>query len=182
MKKVSPRYRTLFPYKPDPMPRFLRHTLRSRIHNLGLFWGPQKQEKQNNYHSTTLGAKNKLRGNFIWEKLMDFLLFNKVFQNFIFSNFNLLQTFNDYGLLRMGPTFLKSFFNFQIFQVFKSMLGWVIVSGFWILDKKNTSKKISVKLMWESHEQLEPQFRAVCTGQKSWLYNANIEPILNSKS
>ena len=72
---------------------------------------------------------------------MDFLLFNKVFQNFIFSNFNLLQTFNDYRLLRMGPTFLKSFFNFQIFQVFKTMLGWVIVSGFWILDKKKHIKK-----------------------------------------
>ena len=25
------RYRTLFPYQPDPMPRFFRHTLRSRI-------------------------------------------------------------------------------------------------------------------------------------------------------
>ena len=151
-RKVSPRYRTLFPYKPDPMPRFLRHTLRSRIHNLGLFWGPQKQEKQNNYHSTTLGAKNKLRGNFIWEKLMDFLLFNKVFQNFIFSNFNLLQTFNDYGLLWMGPTFLKSLLNFQIFQVFKSMLGRVIVSGFWILDKKKHIKiffcQIDVGISW----------------------------------
>ena len=151
-RKVSPRYRTLFPYKPDPMPRFLRHTLRSRILNLGLFWGPQKQEKQNNYHSTTLGAKNKLRGNFIWEKLIDFLLFNKVFQNFIFSNFNLLQTFNDYGLLWMGPTFLKSLLNFQIFQVFKSMLGQVIVSGFWILNKKKHIKnffcQIDVGISW----------------------------------
>ena len=36
------RYRTLFPYKPDPMPSFFRHTLRSRIQNLNLFWGPQK--------------------------------------------------------------------------------------------------------------------------------------------
>ena len=33
------RYRTLFPYKPDPMPSFLRHTLRSRIQNLNLFEG-----------------------------------------------------------------------------------------------------------------------------------------------
>ena len=32
------RYRTLFPYKPDPMPSFFR----SRIQNLNLFWGPQK--------------------------------------------------------------------------------------------------------------------------------------------
>ena len=31
------RYRTLFPYKPDPMPNFFRHTLMSRIQNLGLF-------------------------------------------------------------------------------------------------------------------------------------------------
>ena len=31
------RYRTLFPYKPDPMPNFFMHTLMSRIQNLGLF-------------------------------------------------------------------------------------------------------------------------------------------------
>ena len=31
------RYRTLFPYKPDPMPSFSRHTLRSRIQTLNLF-------------------------------------------------------------------------------------------------------------------------------------------------
>ena len=31
------RYRTLFLYKPDPMPSFFRHTLRSRIQNLNLF-------------------------------------------------------------------------------------------------------------------------------------------------
>ena len=36
------RYRTLFPYKPDPRPTFLRHTQRSRIQKLGLFRGPQK--------------------------------------------------------------------------------------------------------------------------------------------
>ena len=31
------RYRTIFPYKPDPMPISFRHTLRSRIQNLDLF-------------------------------------------------------------------------------------------------------------------------------------------------
>ena len=36
------RYRTLFQYKPGPMPSFFRHTLRSRIQNLNLFWGPHK--------------------------------------------------------------------------------------------------------------------------------------------
>ena len=34
---VCSRYRTLFPYKPDPMPSFFRHTLRSRIQKLGCF-------------------------------------------------------------------------------------------------------------------------------------------------
>ena len=80
------RYRTLFPYKPDPMPSFFRHTLMSIIQNLSLFWGHQKQERKNDYNSIILGAKNKVRSNFIWEKLMDFLLFNKGFQNFILSN------------------------------------------------------------------------------------------------
>ena len=37
-----PRYRTLFSYKPGPMPSFLSYTLRSRIQNVDLFWGPQK--------------------------------------------------------------------------------------------------------------------------------------------
>jgi len=31
------RYRTLLSYQPDPMPSFLRHTLRSRIQNVNLF-------------------------------------------------------------------------------------------------------------------------------------------------
>ena len=39
---MSNRYRTLFPYKPDLMHSFFRHTLRSIIQNLNLFWGPQK--------------------------------------------------------------------------------------------------------------------------------------------
>jgi hypothetical protein len=36
------RYKTLFPYKPDPMPSFLKHSLRSRVQNLSFLWGPQK--------------------------------------------------------------------------------------------------------------------------------------------
>jgi hypothetical protein len=59
------RYRTLFPYKPDPMSSFLRLTLRSRIQNLYLFWGPQKflgaseAGKKNDYNSTIFSAKDK---------------------------------------------------------------------------------------------------------------------------
>ena len=34
--------RTLFPFKSGSRPSFLRHTQRSRILHLGLFWGPQK--------------------------------------------------------------------------------------------------------------------------------------------
>ena len=30
-------YRTLFPYKPDPRSNLFRHTLMSRIQNMGLF-------------------------------------------------------------------------------------------------------------------------------------------------
>jgi hypothetical protein len=65
------RYRTLFPYNPDPMPSFFRHTLRSRIQNLVLLEGlrssrgPEKQKRKNNYNSTIFEAKNKVRGNFI---------------------------------------------------------------------------------------------------------------------
>jgi len=84
---------------------------------------------------------------------MDFLFFYKVFQNFIFSNFDLLQTFNDYGLLRMGPTFLKSLFNFPSFQIYARSGDCIRILN--LRQKKNTSKEFSVELMWESHEQLE---------------------------
>ena len=120
------------------MPRFLRHTLRSRIHNFGLFWGPQKQEKQKNYHSSTLEAKNKLRGNFILEKVMDILFFYKVFQTSFFPiltcfKLSMIMDYCGWDQLFWNPC--------SIFQVFKSMLGRVIVSGFWILDKKKTHQK-----------------------------------------
>ena len=38
------RYRTLFPYKPDPMPSFFRHTLSLKVKNPKFepFWGQQK--------------------------------------------------------------------------------------------------------------------------------------------
>ena len=83
----------LFPYKLDLVPSFFRHTLRSRIQNLGLFSGPQKFQraseagKKKIYNSTIFWVKNKVRSYFILEKLMDFLLFNKVFQNFFFSKY-----------------------------------------------------------------------------------------------
>ena len=41
-KGLVNRYTILFPYKPDPMPSFFRDTIRSRIQNWNLFWGPQK--------------------------------------------------------------------------------------------------------------------------------------------
>jgi hypothetical protein len=50
--------RTLLPYKPNPMPNFLRHTLMSRIQNLGL---RSRKEKM----TTTFWAKIKVRSNFI---------------------------------------------------------------------------------------------------------------------
>ncbi len=87
------RYRTLFSYKPDPMPSFFRHTLRSRIQNLNLFWGPQKflgaseAGKKNSHNSTIFWAKNKIRMNFLWDKLFDFLLFNEVLKNLIFLTY-----------------------------------------------------------------------------------------------
>jgi len=43
----------------------------------------QKQEK--NDHK--FGAENKVRSNFILEKLMKLLLFNEVFKNLIFSSY-----------------------------------------------------------------------------------------------
>ena len=81
---VVNRYRTLFPFKPDPMPSFFRHTLRSRIQNLNLFWVPQKQERKNNHNYTIFWAKHKIRMNFLWNKLFKFLLLNDVLKNLIF--------------------------------------------------------------------------------------------------
>jgi hypothetical protein len=81
------RYRTLFPYKPHPMPNLFRHSLMSRIQNLELFKGlrsfrgPQKQKRKNNHNSIIFGSKIEVRSNFIREKLMEFLLFNEVLKN-----------------------------------------------------------------------------------------------------
>ena len=47
-------------------------------------WGPQKQERKNNHNSTIFWAKNKIRTNFLWDKLIEFLLFNEVLKNLIF--------------------------------------------------------------------------------------------------
>ena len=52
------RHRTLLPYKPNPMHNVLRHTLMSRIQNLGL---RSRKEKM----TTTFWAKIKVRSNFI---------------------------------------------------------------------------------------------------------------------
>mgnify|MGYP007048501654 CR=1 FL=1 len=87
------RYRTLFPYKPDPKPSFFRHTLSSRIQNLNLFWGPQKflgpqkRERKHNHNSTIFWAKNKIRMKLLWYNLLEFLLFNEVFKNLIFFTY-----------------------------------------------------------------------------------------------
>ena len=51
---------------------------------MDLFWGPQKQKRKNNHNSTNFWAKNKIRTNFWWDKLEEFLLFNEVLKNVIF--------------------------------------------------------------------------------------------------
>ena len=56
----------------------------SRIQNLNPFWGPQKQERKNNHNSTIFWATNKIRMIFLWDKLLEFLLFNEVLKNLIF--------------------------------------------------------------------------------------------------
>ena len=66
----------------------------------------------------------------------------------------------------MGPTFLKSLFNFRFFQGFKSILGWVIWSEFQKIIRKEKNvilasiwqktlqKFFSVKFIWKNHMQL----------------------------
>ena len=67
----STTYRSLFLYKPGPMPSFFKHTLRSKIQKLNLFeglrssWGSQKHKRRNNHNSTIFEAKNKIRTNFV---------------------------------------------------------------------------------------------------------------------
>ena len=71
------RYMTLFPYKPGPMSNFFRHSLMSRIQNVGLFLRSRKGKITTT--PSFLGQKIKYRSNFIWEKLMEFLVINEVF-------------------------------------------------------------------------------------------------------
>ena len=51
---------------------------------LSSFRGHQKQERQNNHNSIILGVKTKVKRNFIWEELMEFLVFNEVLKILIF--------------------------------------------------------------------------------------------------
>ena len=48
------------------------------------FRGPQKQNWKNDQNSIIFGAKIKVRINFMWEKLMEFLLLDEVLKNLIF--------------------------------------------------------------------------------------------------
>ena len=52
--------------------------------DLRSFRGPQKQKRKNIHNSIIFGSKIKVRSNFIWEKLMEFLLFKEVLKNLIF--------------------------------------------------------------------------------------------------
>ena len=51
------------------------------------FRGPQKRKRKNNHNSLIFGSKIKVRSNFIWGKLMEFLLFNEVLKTLIFSSY-----------------------------------------------------------------------------------------------
>ena len=47
--------------KVTPRPSFLRHTQRSKIQKLGLFWGPQKSEKFNFSKCTNKSVDHKFK-------------------------------------------------------------------------------------------------------------------------
>ena len=74
------------------MPNFFWHTLQCQESQIWAFLrasevlhrGPQKQERKNHHNSIISLTKNKVRSNFIWEKLMEFLSFNEVLKNLIF--------------------------------------------------------------------------------------------------
>ena len=134
------RYRTLFPYKPDPRPTFLRHTQRSRIQKLGLFWGPQKilraseagKKKWPKLHHFL--GKNKLRRNFIWEKLIEFFVFNEISKNLIFFP---ITCQNFYLCILKNKIFLTS-------EALKIFWGSQKRPNFWILDLCVCLKKVSL--------------------------------------
>ena len=48
------------------------------------FRGSKKQERKNDYNSTILGARNKVRSKLYMRKTNGFFLFNKFVQNLIF--------------------------------------------------------------------------------------------------
>ena len=56
--------------KVSPRPSFLKHTQRSRIPKLGLFWGPQKSEKFNFPNPTNKSVNHKIKSFAInWPKI-----------------------------------------------------------------------------------------------------------------
>ena len=96
-------------------------------------WGPQKQERKNNHNSTIFWAKNKIRMNFLWDKLLEFLLFNKVLKNLIFFHL---------PIKKVGFIMLKMS-KFQILKAY--LIEFVVTFGiweikfFWLLRPSRTS-------------------------------------------
>ena len=107
------------------------------------FWGPQKQERKNDHNSIIFGAKIKVRSNFIWEKLMEFLLFNEVLKNLIIFRIPLKKV----GfIMLMGNKFqiqnanLWSIYSKKFeFMVYTCFCAFWKIKFFWLLRPSKSS-------------------------------------------
>ena len=107
------------------------------------FRGPQKQNWKNDQNSIIFGAKIKVRINFIWEKLMEFLLLNEVLKNWIFFQLPIQKSdfitliFSKFSILNANLWSIYSKrFEFMVYTCFCAF--WKI-KIFWLLRPSKSS-------------------------------------------
>ena len=106
-------------------------------------WGPQKQERKNNHNSTIFWTKNKIRTNFLWDKLIEFLLFNEVLKNLIFFHLP-IKKIGFITLIMSKFQILKAYLwliyrkRFE-FIVYTFIFGIWEIKFFWLLRPSRTS-------------------------------------------
>ena len=82
------------------------------------FKWPQKEEKKITTTPQFFGQENKLRSNFVEEKLIEFLFFYEVLTNFIFSNCSLKSWLYNANIeIHNLWLFYRKIFEFMVFNL-----------------------------------------------------------------
>ena len=140
---ISPRYRTFLPSKPDPIPSFFSHAVKNpKFEPFWPFWpwhsvleGLRSRKTKIITTQPFLGQK-KVRSNFMWEKLMEFLLPNEVLKNWIFF----LITYQKSGFITL---ILSKFqiLNANLWSIYSKRFEFMAYTFICVFWKKNLTSE-----------------------------------------